>query len=165
TPDEGRGFTLVSDGDGVADPELSASQIDDMEFYLAELGAPQRKNPTDLGVLRGEVLFEEVGCAKCHVPSLMGANGPVNLYSDLLLHDVMPGTYRGMAETGAPAGFFRTTPLWGASESAPYMHDGSAETIQQAIKMHDGEAAGVRAAYNALDGLEKRALVGFVLDL
>ena len=38
---------------------------------------------------KGEDLFEEVGCSACHVPFLMGSDGPVHLYSDLLLHRVL----------------------------------------------------------------------------
>ena len=37
---------------------------------------------------------------------------------------------------------WRTPPLWGVRDSAPYMHDGRAETLLEAISMHDGEAAG-----------------------
>ncbi len=165
TPDNGRGFALVSDGDAVADPEFSDAQIDDMLFYMSLLAAPRRKNPTDPGVLRGEIIFDNVGCTDCHIPTLMGASGPVPLYSDLLVHDIMGPDFRGMSEPGAPSGSFQTKPLWGVSETAPYMHDGRAETIQHAILAHDGEGKAAKVAYQALPALEKRALVGFVLDL
>lgn len=165
TPDDGRGFALVSDNDAVPDPEFSDAQVEDMLFYLSNLAAPRRKNPNDIGVLRGEYYFEQVGCNKCHIPSLMGANEPVFLYSDLLLHNVAAPDFQGMEEPGAPSGFYQTPPLWGVSETAPYMHDGRAETIHDAILAHRGEALSVRQAYVALNGLEKRALTGFVLDL
>lgn len=165
TPDDGRGFALVSDSDTVSDPELSDGAIDDLLFYLSLLAAPRRKTPLDPGILRGELIFEDVGCVKCHIPTLMGEFGAVPLYSDLLLHDIMKVDYRGMSEPSAPAGVFQTKPLWGVSETAPYMHDGRSETIQAAIGDHYGEGKASRAAYLALDTQSKRALVAFVLDL
>ncbi len=35
---------------------------------------------------------------------------------------------------------WRTPPLWGVRDSAPYMHDGRADTLEQAIAFHGGEA-------------------------
>jgi hypothetical protein len=40
---------------------------------------------------------------------------------------------------GAGAREWRTPPLWGLRYSAPYLHDGRAATIEDAIKLHDGE--------------------------
>lgn len=165
TPDDGRGFAMVSDADTIGDPELSDGAIDDMLFYLSLLAAPRRKDPLDPGVLRGEILFEDIGCTDCHIPTLMGASGPVPLYSDLLLHNIMPDSYRGMSEPSAPAGVFQTKPLWGISETAPYMHDGRSETVQAAILDHHGEGKASQAAFLALTTQGKRALVAFVLDL
>lgn len=165
TSDDGRGFALLSDSDPTSDPELTDAEADDVAFFLTELGRPLRKDPTHPTVLQGELLFDQVGCTKCHVPSMMGSGGPVPLYSDLLLHDVMPSTYRGMAEPGAPAGFFRTPPLWGIGETAPYMHDGRGETLAGAIANHQGEADAVRMAYDALSAADKAALIAFLEDL
>ena len=35
---------------------------------------------------------------------------------------------------------WRTPPLWGVSASAPYLHDGRASTLTEAIIYHAGEA-------------------------
>src|SRR5439155_2797887 len=35
---------------------------------------------------------------------------------------------------------WRTPPLWGVRDSAPYLHDGRADTLEIAILLHDGEA-------------------------
>ena len=67
-----------------------------------------------------------------------GPSDPVPLYSNLLLHNVMPAGFRGMAEPGAPAGFFRTPPLWGVRHSAPYLHDGRAVGYRQAWQWLEG---------------------------
>lgn len=45
---------------------------------------------------------------------------------------------------------WRTAPLWGLRDSAPYLHDGRAETILEAIAMHDGEASGTRDRFLSL---------------
>lgn len=165
TPDEGRNQGLRTDADEAADPEIQLDQIDDLEFFVANLPAPLRRGSTDPRVAEGETLFTTVGCAKCHIPSMPSADGPVRLYSNLLLHNVMPAGFRGMAEPGAGVGFYRTPPLWGIGDTAPYMHDGRAETLEAAIGAHDGEAAGVRAAYIALTAEQQAALILFLKDL
>jgi CxxC motif-containing protein (DUF1111 family) len=116
-------------------------------------------------VLAGELLFERIGCAQCHVPELPGASGPVLLYSDLLLHDVHAATFRGMAEPGASAGQYRTPPLWGVRDTAPYLHDGRASTLRKAILLHDGEARLVRQAFEALPDHDQAAVIAFLNDL
>ena len=165
TPDNGRGFGASSDGDGVADPELSSDQVDDVSFFVLQLPAPQRKGSTDPRVSIGAQVFLDVGCAKCHTPNLHGANGVVPLYSNLLLHNVMPAGYRGMVEPGAGSGFFKTPPLWGISDTAPYMHDGRAEDLLGAILAHEGEASGVTAAFQARSAADREALILFLEDL
>ncbi len=165
TPDGGRGFALVADGDGVADPELTQAELDDMDFFLAHLAPPPRGGSADPLVSVGEVLFETVGCADCHVPSLMGSGGPVHLFSDLLCHQVMAPGFRGMVEPGAEAGVYRTPPLWGVIHTAPYMHDGRAETLSDAIASHAGEAATSATNFDALSAADKNALILFLEDL
>ena len=42
-------------------------------------------------------------------------------------------------EGGGPQpGEWRTPPLWGVADSAPYMHDGRANTLSDAIELHGG---------------------------
>ena len=165
-PPDGRGFTLVSDPDPVADPEMPLGDVNDLTAFIGLLAPPPRGGAgSDPIVMQGETLFDTVGCAKCHKPSLQGPGGPVPLYSNLLLHNVHPAGFRGMAEPGAPSGMYRTPPLWGISHTAPYMHDGRAETLEAAILAHDGEALAVRQAYEALVPSEKTALLAFLADL
>lgn len=165
TPDDGRGFALLSDGDATSDPELDESQVEDLFFFMANLAAPRRVGALDPEVALGELLFEQVGCAKCHVPELAGPAGPVRAYTDLLLHDVWPQSFRGMAEPGAGPGVYRTPPLWGIRHTAPYMHDGRAESLRAAILLHAGEAQAVRLAVLGLTAAEMDALLAFLSDL
>ena len=165
TPDDGRGFGMRTDGDTIADPEISAAQVDDITDFMVSLPAPARGGSVDPQVAIGEALFATIGCAVCHIPELTGSGGPVALYSNLLLHNVMPSNYRGMEEPGAGVGFFRTPPLWGIKDTAPYMHDGRAEDLNAAILSHDGESTAVRQAYEALSAVDMQALLLFLEDL
>jgi CxxC motif-containing protein (DUF1111 family) len=49
-----------------------------------------------------------------------------------------------------------------ASTGPPYLHDGSATTIEEAILRHGGEAARARRLFKALSRSEKQRLLGFV---
>lgn len=165
TPDEGRGFNPHIDNDIVADPELSTAELDDLFFFISNLAAPQRKGSTEAEVVQGEMIFDQIGCAKCHVPSLMGSQGPVPLYSNLLLHNVQPAGFQGMEEPGAPSGFYRTPPLWGILDTAPFWHDGRAETLTEAILLHAGEAQSATDAFDLLSPADRDALLSFLADL
>ena len=57
---------------------------------------------------------------------------------------------------GAGQREWRTPPLWGVRDSAPYMHNGAAVTIREAIAMHRGEA---KAAADAFDALKRKETV------
>jgi CxxC motif-containing protein (DUF1111 family) len=165
TPGDGRGFAFVTDGDAVSDPEFAGADFQDLSFFLHHLGAPPRGGSTDPLVAQGEALFNTIGCARCHIPTLQGSGGPVHLYSDLLLHNVMKPTFRGMSELGAGVGLYRTPPLWGVSFTAPYLHDGRAETLDEAIRMHGGEAKRIAANYKLLPPRQRQAMILFLEDL
>lgn len=57
---------------------------------------------------------------------------------------------------------WRTPPLWGVRDSAPYMHDGRAETLLEAISMHEGEAQGTRDRFLKLSQEQRRAIIAFL---
>ncbi len=57
---------------------------------------------------------------------------------------------------------WRTAPLWGLSDSAPYMHDGRAESILEAIAMHDGESQRTRNRFFSLPFEEQQAMLAFL---
>ncbi|MHC4971856.1 MAG: di-heme oxidoredictase family protein [Planctomycetota bacterium] len=153
-------FGFVSDSDSVPDPELSQVDLDDIVFFLELLDfAPRRPSTTQ--TLEGEALFLATGCAQCHVPVLDG----VELYSNLLLHDVQPDDFVGVTQGMATSGLYRTAPLRGLRHTAPYFHDGRSETVDHAIRRHDGEAAAIRAAYEALTQSEREALLAFLDSL
>jgi CxxC motif-containing protein (DUF1111 family) len=73
------------------------------------------------------------------------------LFSDLKRHDLGPALAEPRADRGVVGNLFLTRPLWGVAKSGPYMHDGRAPTLEDAILAHGGEAQKARDAYAALD--------------
>ena len=75
----------------------------------------------------------------------------VHLFSDLKRHDMGDALASPSAQGTIPPRVFLTRPLWGLAETAPYLHDGRAPTVHDAIVLHGGEATAARDAYLALD--------------
>jgi len=60
---------------------------------------------------------------------------------------------------------WRTPPLWGVADTAPYLHDGSAATLTDAIRMHGGEAAASRDMFLSSAKADQLALLAFLGSL
>jgi CxxC motif-containing protein (DUF1111 family) len=60
---------------------------------------------------------------------------------------------------------WRTPPLWGVRDSGPYLHDGRAATLDQAIAFHNGEAAATARRYFALKPAERQQVQAFLKSL
>ena len=60
---------------------------------------------------------------------------------------------------------WRTPPLWGVADTAPYLHDGRAKTLHDAILLHGGEASQSRAQYSRLSRHDRHALLTFLGSL
>ena len=60
---------------------------------------------------------------------------------------------------------WRTAPLWGTSHVGPYLHDGRAPTLNEAILMHGGEGQASRDAYSALTELQRQDILEFLRHL
>ncbi len=158
-------FGQLQDDDAVPDPETSLGQIAQLQFFVQQLAPPPRTLTDAALEAAGEQLFAPTGCAACHTPVLTGARGPAALYSDLLLHTILPATMRGIEDAGAGERDFRTTPLWGLAKTGPYWHTGEADTIEQAIALHDGEAVPSRQQFQQLTGNQRAALLAFLGSL
>jgi CxxC motif-containing protein (DUF1111 family) len=127
----------------------------------------------------GKKLFENVGCATCHRPQLGDVSGIYSdLLLHNMGHDLTDsGSYGTFVPSaieddsanqpvpalssgielptdeskllGATRNEWRTPPLWGVRDSAPYLHDGRAATLEEAIALHGGEATrSAREFYN-----------------
>jgi CxxC motif-containing protein (DUF1111 family) len=154
------------DNDGVPDPEISHDDLGDLIFFSRSLAPPLPK-PFSPDALAGEALFASSRCTDCHVPSIAGSLGPVNAYTDLLLHNLGPALEDNikLGESPVAATDFRTAPLWGTSHVAPYLHDGRATTLRDAIEAHAGEAQTSRNLFDALSPAEQDQLIVFLEHL
>ena len=112
----------------------------------------------------GATLFQSTGCANCHTPALPGpgARQMLQLYSDLLLHDMGPGLADQMRQGSALGNEWRTPPLWKLSERGKFLHDGRAMTVTDAIMAHGGQGQAARDRFLALDSASKQALLAFL---
>ena len=127
-------------------------------------------------IQRGRGLFESVGCALCHTPTLHTGNTTVaalrsqaaNLYSDLLLHDMGVGLADGVSQGQAGPREFRTSPLWGLGQRIFFLHDGRTSNLLDAIREHrsDGsEANSVIGNFNGLRESRKQDVLNFLRSL
>lgn len=104
-------------------------------------------------------------------PRYAGAHTPylVHLFSDLKRHDMGQAlaTPAEQVSGGEPIGpqIFLTRPLWGLADTAPYLHDGRAPTVHDAIVLHGGEASAARDAYLALDEPDRAGVRVFLASL
>jgi hypothetical protein len=203
----GQGPWYDVDQDGVS-LEIDSGMLTTVVGYLAQLETPIMRPPRDPTLLdawaAGRVRFDQLGCARCHVPTLELADpqldarqstdpehasfvidvakdgdGPkiepkyagsvtsylVHLFSDLKRHDMGDALASASPEGTIPPRVFLTRPLWGLAETAPYLHDGRAPTVHEAIVLHGGEAAPARDAYLALDDAGRASLRVFLASL
>jgi CxxC motif-containing protein (DUF1111 family) len=152
------------------DPRTGRRGIDNFESFMRLL-APLPRTHSDDVTREGERVFAAIGCAACHVPALETAasSNPlfhrkrVELFSDLLLHDV--GTGDGIRQGAAEAGEIRTPALWGLRFRRPLLHDGSAVTIADAIEHHAGEASLARRGFAQLSPQDRDHLLTFLRSL
>ncbi len=166
--------------DAAPDPEVSSADVAAVTFYLRTLRPPVQRTPNDPDVLAGEVLFDDIGCAACHIPSLPTGHATIEAlsnteavaYTDLLLHYMGEELSDGYAEGDSVAGEWRTPPLWGLGLAATFqggtpflLHDGRAHSIEEAIDFHGGEAEGSRTAFDSLSRSQKDQLLSFLESL
>lgn len=161
-------FDTVADPEDQPDPATGKADVDRVADFMRLLGAPPTLALTAAAQL-GQTLFTQAGCAVCHTPSFTTGTSPVAainnkivpLYSDLLLHDM--GTLGdGIAQSVAGTREMKTPPLWGLRGNPSYLHDGRAETVDQAIRAHDGEAATSKGRYLQLTPAQKQQLLEFL---
>lgn len=173
--------------------DLTPHECNSLTAFIGSLPAPVHLNGTSLtqskAALDGQQLFNKIGCSDCHVKDVGPAEG---IYSDLLLHDM--GSALSDAVSAVPelddssmpfsggysGGFvpdqlvrittrinqeWRTPPLWGVRDSAPYLHDGRAVSLDDAIRMHGGEAAASARRYRSLATLDRDRVIAFMSTL
>jgi CxxC motif-containing protein (DUF1111 family) len=123
-------------------PQAISSDIINFANFMLFLAPPtpftSGYTSTNLGdvsaadISSGFTVFNSIGCAVCHRPSMQTAstssaalsNKTVNLFSDLLVHHMGSGLADGIIQGLAGDDEFRTAPLWGLGKRIFFLHDG-----------------------------------------
>lgn len=160
-----------------------------MLTYFQQLLAPPPRGEITEDVKKGEQIFNQVGCAVCHkqtyytaansvvvdpesplpklnyltIPSMQQRE--VNLYSDLLVHEMGQDLADGIPQEGSRGGEWRTTPLWGLRTKKFYLHDGRTSDLHKAIMAHGGQSEVVTKRYADLSSDDKQLLKAFLKSL
>ena len=175
TPMTEQAKPLAAPGYSPTGPDLDKKQFRSLVAFVKTLPKPVEVSG-DEKATRGKELFTSVGCAVCHVPNMGGVK---SIYSDFLLYtleDPVPPGGGGDYNSGPPPQLqlpdrpdseprpneWKTPPLWGVADSAPYLHDGTAPTLRDAILRHRGDAKRVTEKYRALSPADQAAVVSFL---
>lgn len=165
--------------DNSASPEISDEILNTVAFYCRTLAVPAPRNIDDKTVIKGEQVFAQIDCVKCHTPKQR--TGPTDIaalsnqnfypYTDLLLHDMGPELADGRPDFLADGNEWRTRPLWGIGLTnlinghTDFLHDGRARNITEAILWHGGEALASKNKFKTLPTGDREALLTFLNSL
>jgi hypothetical protein len=94
-----------------------------------------------------------------------GGSAVVRLFGDLKRHDMGPRLAEAIDEIQTGASTFLTENLWGVGSTAPYLHDGRATTLTEAILLHGGESQASRDAFAELSPAAKTDVITFLNNL
>lgn len=164
------------------EPEMPFTPFLNMTVFSRLIAVPPQRNAEAPAVKRGEKVFREIGCAACHMPTLIaGAAGDgvkptfagqtFHPFTDLLIHDMGDGLADGRPDYLASGSEWRTTPLWGlgltqtVSGHTYLLHDGRARDIAEAILWHGGEAERARERFRTAPADTRADLMAFLNSL
>jgi len=161
------------------DPTVAMSAIEKFALFMRFLAPPAPSTTTPGGatsIANGRLVFSSTGCVLCHTASFTTAtsqvaalsNKPVNLFSDLLVHDMGDGLADGVSQGEANGREFRTAPLWGLGQRIFFLHDGRTSDLVTAIRAHASNGSEGNATvdnYNNLSEQQKQDLLNFLRSL
>ena len=175
----------VTPFDPVDDPEDDGVDIVAFANFMRSTKAPPRGAITQ-AVRNGEQVFNRIGCATCHVPTLVTSppgtvinggkltvraslgNKIFHPYSDFLLHDI--GTGDGIPIQPTPefaptANKIRTAPLWALRTRNRLMHDGLSFTTGGSDPPSCRSGVCRHVQVQSLSNSDKTSLVTFLNSL
>jgi CxxC motif-containing protein (DUF1111 family) len=122
--------------------EMSSDIVNFAAFI--RLTAPPKSARSTASTENGATLFNQIGCALCHSPSLKTAASNYSAmnevvyrpFSDFALHHMGSGLADGIYQVSAGPDQFRTAPLWGIGQRLFFLHDGRTSDLLQAIEGH-----------------------------
>jgi hypothetical protein len=138
----------------------ASCHVPSLELESSQFTLPSREGGRDVVV---DLAVD--GAAPRIAPPLEGGAIRVYLYSDLKRHDMGEALAEGKPDRAVFPGMFVTRPLWGIARSRPYMHDGRAPTLEDAILLHGGEAQAARDAFAALTEPDRAGIRVFLTSL
>jgi CxxC motif-containing protein (DUF1111 family) len=174
------GYGQTNGDDGLGDdPEITDDILDQVAFYVKTLGVPAARNIDDEDVMRGEQLFTQIDCAKCHIPKMQTgpsdipalANQTIYPFTDMLLHDMGEDLADHRPDFLANGREWRTKALWGVGLTqlvnghTDFLHDGRAKNLTEAILWHGGEAENSKNKFKALTQIERKQVLDFIKSL
>jgi mono/diheme cytochrome c family protein len=116
--------------------DLVSSKLPALQAYQLSLAAPPAPAGSfdAIAAARGKGVFENAGkCAACHSgPAFTDANARLHPPSDSMAEPETP-SYASRTATGQ----YRTSPLRGLWQHAPYFHDGSAATLDDVASTYN----------------------------
>jgi CxxC motif-containing protein (DUF1111 family) len=171
-----QGLDTLADG---GKPELEDVDLDDVVAYSRVLAVPARRNWDAPDVKKGSAVFDDLGCAACHVRRQHSAGSDIpalasqdfHPYTDLLLHDMGDSLADGRPDFLATGKEWRTAPLWGiglvqvVNDHTRYLHDGRARSLEEAVLWHGGEGSAARERFRKLPSPDRQALIRFLQSL
>ena len=175
-PDRVNGSAAPTGSDPVTEPEVddeTVALLTDFSRFLAPLAQAPPRSPDHADTLAaGRRLFENLGCTGCHTPAMRTGRHEVEalnrrtvqLYSDLLLHDMGPELANVCAHDASPTEL-RTAVLAGLQHRRFFLHDGRAFDLREAILAHGGEGASSRDSFERLPWLLQEYVIMFLQSL
>jgi CxxC motif-containing protein (DUF1111 family) len=169
----------ITHSDGTTAPTVS-SDVGLFVAFMQFLDQPTPSTTTPGGaasISRGRSLFNSIGCAVCHTPSLTTqpshltaglGNATANLFSDLEVHHMGDGLADNVSQGGAGGDQFRSAPLWGLGQRIFLLHDGRTTDLLEAIGAHESngsEANQVEENFDSLTTSQKQAILNFLRSL
>ncbi|WP_460751351.1 di-heme oxidoreductase family protein [Marinomonas epiphytica] len=164
----------------LGDLEADATQVRLVDTFVALSAPPAMRNLQEPWFIEARDMFYDLGCAACHTPKMQTgtkasfpalSNRTFYPFTDMLLHDMGVGLASDFPEGSASPQEWRTAPLWGIglsehiSNRRGFLHDGRAETVEEAILWHGGEASKSQQAYKLLDKRQRTILIKFLESL
>ncbi|WP_353158967.1 di-heme oxidoredictase family protein [Myroides odoratus] len=174
------GYGQTNGDDGLnAGIEVSNALVDAVTFYTQTLAVPASRFHDNQNVRNGARIFEEIDCAKCHVPKQKTGPSPIKAlayqtiypYTDMLLHDMGEGLADNRPDFMATGREWKTRPLWGigfqylVNGHTQFLHDGRAANLTEAILWHGGEAQRAKDKFKQLSTKEREDLLAFLNSL
>ncbi|QDT98710.1 Cytochrome c551 peroxidase precursor [Gimesia aquarii] len=118
--------------------KMDKEDLEDLEEEYKAALALTKANPMSKSALRGRTLFfsEKVNCAACHLGPNLADEKYHNLGVGMTVKNPDLGRYV-VTKQEKDKGAFKTPTIRNVALSAPYMHDGAFETLEEVVEHYN----------------------------